>query len=417
MPITAQIGGNQPIQLMMKQKIKKLISTKLHLVDQQPYDILDAVVSRGIKGYIEFDYETFKRDILDYLSEMKVSGYAYKYSGSREKPCIYASIYAVMTEGLLGVLEQRTPGDLRRWGDYINSFQNPKDGLYYDPALECPAFEHIGNWNEGWGKHHLMGHIIIVLARLGQKPKHPLTYLEKYYDKEYLTEWMNKFDFSIDAWTASNYFMNLYTVLEYARDYMGEKRASEAIEVMTQWLLQQQKPTTGMWHEKPIEELTRSEKLNIVRAAYHFYPLFEYEKIEIPYKEKIVGIILQLQNRWGGWTDEGGNSGACEDIDAIDPLLRYAHAVPGKSDEISNAIKRSLIWQFASRNSDKGFSFYVRGTQNYGGHELTTSLRDESSMFATWFRILCIAYEMQYLKIPNDFHIGIYPGYEIRIQK
>ena len=74
-----------------------------------------------------------------------------------------------------------------------------------------------------------------------------------------------------------------------------------------------------------------------------------------------------------------------------------------------------MVWQMASRNADKGFSFYVRSQQEYGGHPLTTSLRDESSLFATWFRTLCLAYETQYLGIHNKFDIGHYPGYEIRL--
>ena len=109
-----------------------------------------------------------------------------------------------------------------------------------------------------------------------------------------------------------------------------------------------------------------------------------------------------------------GNSGACEDIDAVDPLLRCAISVPERAVEIKKAIMRSMIWQLSSRNTDKGFSFYVRSTHEYGGHPFTSSRRDESSMFATWFRVLCLAYEMRYMGMYNQFDIGHFPGYEIR---
>ena len=346
---------------------------------------------------------------------MNTSGYEYKYSASRDKPCLYASIYAVMTEGLLGVLQLRSHTDLNNWAEYLNGFQNPKDGLYYDPNLKCPAYEHIGCWNEGWGKHHLISHLIIALARLGHLPKYPLTYLEKYYEPDYLINWMNGFDFSGNVWTSSNFFMNLYTVLEYVRDYMGESKADNAIKVITEWLIKNQDPQSGMWHHRPFHQLNNQEKLNIIRSAYHFYPLFEYEGIPIPHCDKIIETILPLQNSWGGWTLEGCNSGACEDIDAVEPLIRCALQSQVKDLRILEKIRRSLIWQFSSRNKDKGFSFYVRAQQNYGDHPLTTSIRDESSMFATWFRTLCIAYEVKYLGIPNDFNIGRFPGYEISL--
>ena len=82
---------------------------------------------------------------------------------------------------------------------------------------------------------------------------------------------MKGFDFSGDIWTTSNYFMNLYTVLEYARDYMQETKAQQSIEVMVEWLLRKQNPSTGMWHECAVEDADTSEKLKIVRGAYHFW--------------------------------------------------------------------------------------------------------------------------------------------------
>jgi hypothetical protein len=399
----------------MKEKLKKILLQKLHAVERQRYDLANVVATRGIRGFIHLDYNQLKEDVLAYVKKMEVAPYTYKYAESRERPCLYASIYAVMIEGLYGTLRNRSNSELQEWADYLNSFQSPEDGLYYDSELLGPAYEHNTMWNEGWGKHHLMGHMIIALARLGVTPRYPLIYLEKYYDTDYLVEWMNKFDFTNDVWSSSNYFMNLYTVLEYARDYMDEKRADAAIKTMCDWLIARQNPDTGMWHTKSYSELSNLEKLNIVRAAYHFYPLFEYEGIRIPYPDKIVKFILPQQNSYGGWTVEEGNSGACEDIDAIDPLLRCAKYCPYEENNIAKAIKKSLVWQLACKNLDKGFSFYARSQQEYGGHNLTTSLRDESSMFATWFRSLCIAYEMNYLGINNGFEIGKFPGYEIPI--
>ena len=398
---------------MIKEKLKRVLLDKLHTVDTQQYDLAEAIASRGVRGFIELDFATLKAELIDYMRSVEVAPYIYKYAASREKPCLYASIYAVMLEGLLGELEKRTVDDKNAWGEYLNSFQREDDGLYYDPELVGPAYEHQGEWNEGWGKHHLMGHMIIALARLGVTPKYPLKYLEEYYDRHHLVKWMDSFDFSTDVWTASNYFMNLYTVLEYARDYMNEPLAKDAVKTMTDWILQRQNPETGMWHNQQWQSLDHLGKLNVVRAAYHFYPLYEYEGIENPYARKVVENILPLQNSWGGWTVERGNAGACEDVDAIEPLIRYASARPELKEEIQVAIRRSMVWQLACRNQDKGFSLYLRSSQEYGGHPLTSSLRDESSMFATWFRTLCLAYEMRYLGMNNAFNIGSYPGYEI----
>ena len=398
----------------MKETIKRIILDKVHAIEVQRFNLADTVASRGVKAFVGLTYDKLQSDILSYVKSMEIAPFTYKYSGSRKVSCLYASIYAVMIEGLFGVLKSRGISELQQWGEYLNSFQNPDDGIYYDPVLAGPEYEHKGTWNEGWGKHHLMGHIIIALARLGVTPRYPFNYLNKFYEKDYLIKWMKGFDFSGDIWTTSNYFMNLYTVLEYARDYMQETKAKQSIEVMVEWLLRKQNPTTGMWHDCAVADADTLEMLKIVRGAYHFYPLFEYENIEVPYAEEIIKTILPLQNRWGGWTLEDGNSGACEDIDAVEPLIRYASSCPERTEEIKTAVRRSMVWQLACKNEDFGFSFYLHAPQAYGGHPATTSLAGESSMFATWFRTLCLAYEMSYLGMDNCFDIGHYPGYELK---
>lgn len=399
----------------VKSQIRKYLKERLHCVDKQQFDITNAIVTKGVNGFLNFDFEIFSNEILKYVKSVQTDTYAYKYASSCSESCLYASIYAVMIEGLLDVLKNRSDADKKGWADYLNNFQNPEDGLFYDPALECPAYHHHGVWNEGWGKHHLMGHIIIAFARLGYTPKYPLKYLSYFYDSSNLTTWIKDLEKEKDIWSLSNYIMNLYTVLEYSRDYMNDNQAIEPISTIVDWLLETQNKETGMWHNKPFELMTRVEQLNTVRGAYHFFPLFEYEKISLPNREKIVPSILPLQNEWGGWSLNGTNSGACEDIDAIDPLIRYSQNNPDYLPHVVTAVKKSLNWQFASRNSDGGFSFYVSAGQNYGGHPNTSSLKEESSMFATWFRTLCLAYEMKYLRIPNNFSIGNYPGYEISI--
>ena len=397
----------------MKEKIKRALLSRLHAVEVQKFDVAQAVATRGVAGLCGLRFEGLKADVLAFAESCKTKGFAYKYATSRSAPCLYASVYAVMLEGLLGVLSRRSEAERRAWGDYLNGFQKPEDGLYYDPLLAGDAFEHRGPWHEGWGKHHLLGHMIIALARLGVTPRYPFKFLEWAYDEAALVKWMDRFDFAGDVWTVSNYFMNLYTSLEYARDYLNELRAGEAIQVMVDWLLRHQNSATGMWHTRDWASLDRLDQFGVIRAAYHFYPLFAYESIPVPHAEKVVERLLPLQNSWGGWTVEGGNAGACEDIDAIDPLIRFAASCPDRRREMETAVKRSLAWQFACRNEDRGFSFYCRGRQEYGGHPLTTSMRGESSLFATWFRTLCLAYEMRFLGMENDFDIGRFPGYEI----
>ena len=224
---------------------------------------------------------------------------------------------------------------------------------------------------------------------------------------------MDGFALDADVWTDCNYFMNLYTALQYSRDWMNDTRAGAAIEVMAEWLLGCQSPESGLWHRRKIEDMSVADRLSAVRGAYHFYPLFEYDKIEVPHRERVIDFILPLQNRWGAFAQEESCSGACEEIDALEPLIRFANETGYRTVDVKAVVMRSLIWCLSARCQDGGFSFYPCAGQAYGGHPLTTNLTGESSLFATWFRTLTLAYQLRYLGIPNSFEIGRYPGYEI----
>lgn len=398
--------------MRVKEYIKDLCMRRMHLVDAERFALLDNLATVGIEEFACLDYNRFTRHIRAYLESLEVTPHSYLFAKSRKVATLYGSVYAVMLKGLMGVLPEYSSDDLKSWGEYLNSYQR-EDGFYYDSNLSGPAYEHVGIWNEGWGKRHLLGHMIIALARLGVLPKYEFQFLGPFYDKDYLIRWMNSFDFDSDVWTDSNYFMNLYTALQYSRDWLNDSLAGGSVSVMAEWLLNHQSRETGMWHKRPYAELDIRGKLFTVRGAYHFYPLFEYDHIDVPYRDKIVDSILPLQNRWGAFAQEEWRSGACEEIDALEPLMRFSKELDYRPNEVKAAVLRSLIWCLSSRCADGGFSFYPCAGQEYGGHPLTTNLKGESSLFATWFRTLTLAYQMRFLGIENSFNIGHYPGYEI----
>ena len=111
---------------MNKQQIKNFLIQKLHAVESQQYDLANAVASMGSKEFAELNFEKLRSEVLAYCKKMEVAPYTYKYAASCNAPCLYASIYAVMIEGLLGVLDNRDKQDLQKWADYLNSFVRRK---------------------------------------------------------------------------------------------------------------------------------------------------------------------------------------------------------------------------------------------------------------------------------------------------
>jgi hypothetical protein len=397
----------------LKESIKDKIKSNLSLVPQRSFNIASRVASRGVDNFLKFDYEDFKTSTLKYVEKMNVSDFSYTFSASNKTSVLYGSIYACMIKGLFGELDTLSTQQKREWADFFDSFQSDSDGYFRDPNIGGDEFENKGVWGDGWGIRHLAAHIIIAYARLGFKPKYEFKFLDKYYDEVFVKEWLDSFDFSKDVWSQSNYIMNAVTLLQFARDHMDEVRAGKPIKIILDWLRSTQRSDSGMWHNY---ELNSYHELgDAIRGAYHFYPLFFYENEVLPHGDKIIEVILSSQNSWGAFEDELMPSGACEDIDAIDPLIRFSILTNYKTTEVKNAIQKSLIWYLSNLNSDLGFEYMLETPNEYGGHKLTSSKINEANLFATWFRTLGLAYILDYLNIDNDFNIGRYPGYEIKL--
>ena len=403
------------IPVSLKARIKGRLLHALHAKPEITARIATRIVRDGVPRYLEWTFEDEKETTLRFIERVRSGDYAYRFAPSSTKSTLYGSCYACMLLGMHGVLEHMPEPYKRGWLDYFDGFQDPADGLFRDPELSCPAYEGTPVWGDGWGARHITSHLVIAYARLGRTPKHPFKFLEPYYDKNYLENWLGEFDFTANVWSQSNYIMNVFTLLQYTRDYMGEKRAEPAIRIISQWLLAKQNKDAGMWHDYRIEGYP--EIGDAIRGAYHFYPIFVYENQPIPHAEAVIDTILNSQNSWGGFNPEECPSGACEDIDAIEPLIRSAQQTEHRRSEVESALRRAMVWILSCRNSDGGYESLPENECPYGDHPLTTSRPGEGNLFATWFRTLCLAYLVGYLSIPNAFSLGTYPGYEIRLKQ
>ena len=402
----------QMIPYNLRSRIKLALMDRYRLAPERTAAIPTLVLQRGVTNFLSFEYEEMKKKTLAYLQTRRSGAYEYTYSESAGVPTLYSSIYACMLMGLYGELDGIGSAGRAGWADYLNGFQSD-DGFFRDPAISGEEFENDGNWGDGWGIRHLAGHAIIAYARLAATPKYPFRFLEPFYSEAYLDGWLDAFDFSNKVWTSSNYIMNICTLLQYSRDYMGDARADKSVKQILSWLRMRQSKDTGMWHSHPLDDYKRLS--DAIRGAYHFYPLFLYEDETVAGRERAIDWILKSQNSWGAFEDEKKPSGACEDVDAIDPLIRFVVQTGYRKGEADLAIKRALIWVLSNLNDDGGFVFMLETPHDYGSHPATSSKLGESNLFATWFRTLCLAYMAKYLGVPNDFDIGHFPGYEITL--
>ncbi len=399
----------------MKNKLKRIAGVLLRRQYSSPPEsregdnalLLEMIMGRALPAYLDFSYGELKGKTLSFVKSMKLgtSGFEYKYSKSCEIPNIYSSAYACMILSMFGEIEKLTTDDRRRWAQYFDGYQSGKDGLFYDESLRNEIYDDT-DW---WGAKHLVLHLVNVYIALGCRPKHPFYFLEKYYDEVYLKRWLDEQDWrgKIGLTTdIDNRVMNIATALHYQRDFWGDERAAGAIRFMQGYLLDKINPQTGMWGYFNADD--KGEMSRMVQFAYHLFPLYFYDSIEIGNKEKIIDCTLRTQNMYGGFGVQL-NSSACEDIDSIDILIRLSKLSSYRNKEIKLALGRAFVWVLANQNDDGGYVFR-RNEPMFYGHGQMNSGKNESAMFPTWFRTLTVAYLSNYFGTAS-FKITKAPGF------
>lgn len=357
-----------------------------------------------------FDFEKTKRKTLTYVASMKVGEEigVYKYSQSTTQPNIYASVYACLTRYLYGDLQTLTKEEKRRWVKYFDSYQSKSDGLFYDPALT----NHLFGDSDWWGARHLALHIIMVYQILGATPKYNFKFLERYSNKKFLQKWLDQQDWQSafsDANDLDNKIMNIGCLLQYSRDYLGNTKASQAVNWLIEYLENKVNPSTGMWGNYNLSE--PKEVSRMIQFAYHLFQIFFYDQHSCKYPEKAIDNLLKNQNRRGGFAHHL-NSSACEDIDSTELLMHFSQITQYKNLEVRKSLTKALIWIRTNMNKDGGFVFRKDEAFHYG-HQEMSSQKNESSFFATWFRTLNLACLVEYLGICKQYHIIGFHGYGI----
>ena len=347
--------------------------------------------------------------IVAFMDRLKIPGkdFHYLYSEKSKQPTIYASAYACMTLSLLGRLHVMPSDQKLRWMEYFNGYQNEADGLFYDPVIDTELFR-TGDW---WGARHLALHMVSAYTDLGGRPRYPFHFLEEYYDHRHLKNWLDRVDWSSAIShddDIDNQIMNVGCLLQYQRDTWNDEQAGAAVAYLQKYLLDKINPETGMWGGYDPQD--PDQRSRMVQFAYHLFTIFFYDRISIPYPDKVVDLVLMTQNELGGFGVKL-NSSACEDMDSIYILIRIAPMVPNRKVEIDIALKKALLWVLCNQVDDGGFVFRLEEPLVYGHPEMSSE-KNQGAMFSTWFRTLSLAYLARYFSI-ELFHItSSAPGLE-----
>jgi len=398
----------------MIKRIKKIASSilKKNTIDFQIVlsdneFLVERITDYAIPAYLYFDFERIKEDTLGFVNAMHIddSIFNYRYSPSCKTPNIYSSAYACMIFSMYGELDQLSPFEKQNWAQHFSSFQNEKDGLFYDLSIGNESYDN-SDW---WGARHLALHLINVFIALNARPQYPFYFLNEYKSAKFLKNWLDQQNWQGKFLQSDidNKIMNIVGALQYQRDFWQDEKAGESISFIQSYLMDKINPLSGMWGY--FNMYNKDELSRMVQFAYHLFPMYFYDSLDIGNKDKIIDLTLQTQNKYGGFGVKL-NSSACEDIDSIDILIRFSKLTTYKKIEINLALKRAFIWVLSNQNEDGGYVFRRNEPFLYG-HEQMYSGKNESALFPTWFRTLAIAYLANYFGIANYCMVKS-PGYE-----
>jgi predicted O-methyltransferase YrrM len=329
---------------------------------------LERVIARALKfaGALKVDGSPFGR---------------YTYAPSIIQPSLYASVFVALLRHLTGDMDRISADEKLDWGKYINSYQCD-DGLFRDPITS----NEIAETEDWWGWRHLSLLSVMALTALGDKPRRRLAWLDKFTTAANAVEcWLARMDWDERVDFTSNAVQNAVACMQFSRDFMGEARFATPIDNALRFLSAKCNKETGLWGEPPItpEGLSRQ-----VQAAYHFWLLYLYDAVTIPCQDRAITHVLKTQNRLGGYNPALPLSSACEDIDSIDPIVRFGYN--SSRGRCLSSVDRALPWVLFNFNSDGG-AVFRRDAEFVYGHALLSSRPNESSIFATWFRMLSLA--------------------------
>ena len=358
-------------------------------------------------SYKKWDYYNFKKEVLNFVESMRGNDiYEYRFSASQSYPDLYSSTYALMIYGLFNEIENMPMKKKELWANYILLHQN-EDGLFRDKLLQTDLAESLPYW--GW--LHLAPHIIIGLDYLKCKPKYDFVKILKIFETRTMSEWLESRNWNGGYTAVSNEIMNIGVLLQYSRDHFNNTHAIFLIEELKKWLSNNKiDPDTSLWSPHPQSSfLDLHEAIN---TSYHIIPIFIFDNNKDSLNaDKILKYALKNQHFLKGF-GTSVCSDACSDIDSLYLLT----ILTTHKSNLKNMIRRAVItfmnWVFTNMNTDAGFVFRRFAPFQYGDQPILSSKSGESNMFATWFRVLSIAYACKYLKLPNGFKFSKVSGYQ-----
>lgn len=330
-----------------------------------------------------------------------------------QPPTLMATCFAVLAEECLGTLPDWAEERRQALASSILAEQDSVSGLFAPETVRSEDCAWTSHCDPTYIRHQLTYFALSALTALQREPLHPLSFLGEFRDTRYTHGWLDAGPWD-NPWNHSNRIMFLLRFLIHAGRREQDDTWMQIFDFVLNYLDERQSPQTGLWHGTAEADVRAG-----VFAAYHFFPFYFWRGRCPRYAERILDAVLSIQYADGLFGEHQGG-GACEDLDAIDTLVKFSLVTDYRADDIRQSLERALDRLLLLTNPDGGFPdrqvqageinrtwrrrIYdglalgrfihrplLRPIEYYSGWYTLGARKGDSTLWAAWFRPLALA--------------------------
>ncbi|RJP56602.1 MAG: hypothetical protein C4541_12130 [Candidatus Auribacter fodinae] len=279
------------------------------------------------------------------IQQQRKNGFAF--TAHHAEPDLLSTCFAVLALQTINKLQETKCTEALK--QYILNHQI-KNGTFIDERIfkTAPASQ------QEYLAHQATDFALMALQALRAETelKYPLLFLQPFHSDKFLIQWFNSLNWN-SIWGISNNIMFVLNFLFFEQRCFDTDNRSY-ISLIFDELDKRQDPQTGYW--------IQNDKRNLLfemAGAYHFYIHYVFADRPIAYMDKIIDSTLMLISDDGLFHPQGGG-GACEDLDAIDILVKLSCLNPYRYEDIKTALTRAHQRIYENRNPDGGFCWAKR---------------------------------------------------------
>ena len=263
-------------------------------------------------------------------------------------PTLMATCFAVLAEECLGTLSAWPRQRRQSVASFLKSQQSATNGLFDAASVRREDCDWTSHCDPEYIRLQLTYFSLAALHALQETPSHPLAFARRFLDPHFALGWVDGGPWD-NPWNQSNRVMFLLRFLIHLATEEHENSAWPIFDRILDNLIERQSRETGLWHGT-----SNASVREAVFAGYHFFPFFFWRKRLVPHAERIIDSTLAVQHA-DGLFGAGQGGGACEDLDAIDTLVKFSLVTDHRAAEVRKALVRALDRLLLLQNSDGGF--------------------------------------------------------------